>query len=112
VTHPQGEALRATMRRWASGVTVVTARDGERRAGMTVSAFLSVSLEPPTILVSLNEGSEPLRLLRGSKAFAVSILPAGAEAASARFAGYGIPPDADRFEGSATRVVETGAQVL
>lgn len=110
--HPLGEALRGAMRRWASGVTVVTAAHGGRRAGMTVSAFFSVSLEPATVLVSLHEGAETLALARASKAFAVSILGEGQEASSARFAGYGIPKDADRFEGSRTAPRVTGAPVL
>lgn len=110
--HPLGEALRATMRRWASGVTVVTSAYEGRRAGMTVSAFLSVSLEPPTILVSLHEGAETLAHLRRSGLFGVSILGASMEAASARFSGWGLPPDADRFEGSRVDDRPSGVPVL
>lgn len=110
--HPLGEALRATMRRWASGVTVVTSAYEGRRAGMTVSAFLSVSLEPPTVLVSLHEGAETLANLRRSGFFGVSILGASQEAASARFSGWGLPPDADRFDGSRVEVLPSGVPVL
>lgn len=109
---PVGEALRAAMRRFASGVTVVTAAHGGRRAGMTVSAFLSVSLEPPTILVSLHAAAETLALARAAGAFAVSLLHADQEQVSARFAGFGFPKDADRFEGSRTGTRVTGAPVL
>lgn len=110
--HPQSEALRATMRRWASGVSVVTSAHEGRRAGMTVSAFFSVSLEPPTILVALHEGAETLAHLRRSGTFAVSLLGASQEAVSARFAGYGLPPGADRFEGARVEVRPSGVAVL
>lgn len=112
MTEPLGEALRGAMRRWASGVSVVTAAHGGRRGGMTVSAFFSASLEPPIVVVSLEEGTETLALARASRAFAVSVLGEGAEGASARFAGYGLAPDADRFEGRATSSKTTGAPVL
>jgi flavin reductase (DIM6/NTAB) family NADH-FMN oxidoreductase RutF len=110
--HPIGESLRAAMRRWASGVTVVTATAGERRAGMTVSAFVSVSLEPPVLLVSLREGSETLDLARASGAFAVSILGETNEALSGRFASPLPAGMTDRFEGVPTVTAETGAPVL
>lgn len=110
--HPLADAFRGTMRRWASGVTVVTAQDGARRAGMTVSAFFSVTMEPPTVVVSLHEGAETLAHLRRSGAFAVSILGEGMDAVSGRFAGYGLAPGADRFEGVRTEAHVSGAPVL
>lgn len=112
MTDSLGEALRATLRTWASGVTVVTAAHQGRRAGMTVSAFCSVSLSPPTILVSLHEGAETLAHLRRSGFFGVSILSAAQEAASVRFSGWGLPADADRFEGSPVEVRPSGVSVL
>lgn len=110
--HPLGEALRATMRRWASGVTVVTAAHAGQRAGMTVSAFLSVSLEPPTVLVSLHDGAETLAHLRRSGGFGISLLGGSQEAASGRFAGFGLAPGADRFEGSRVATRPSGVPVL
>src|SRR3990172_9614954 len=51
------EALRAAMRAWTAGVTVVTAaHDGERH-GMTVNSFTSVSLEPAWITVALRKAT-------------------------------------------------------
>ena len=110
--HPHAEGLRAAMRRWPSGVTVVAASHAGKRAGMTVSAFLSVSLDPPTVLVSLEEGTEPLALAREALAFAVSILREGSDLVSGRFAGFGLPKGADRFEGSPVSPRVTGAPVL
>ena len=44
------EEFREALGRWASGVTIVTSRSGGRIHGMTVSAFASVSLDPPLVL--------------------------------------------------------------
>jgi 3-hydroxy-9,10-secoandrosta-1,3,5(10)-triene-9,17-dione monooxygenase reductase component len=44
------ELFKSVLRRWASGVAVVTTRAGERVAGMTVSSFSAVSLDPPLVL--------------------------------------------------------------
>ena len=49
------EQLRAAMRAWTSGVTVVTAAYRGEQHGMTVNSFTSVSLEPPLIIISLQD---------------------------------------------------------
>ncbi len=112
MSHPLSEALRAAMRRFATGVTVVTAKHGERRAGMTVSAFLSVSLEPPTVLVSLHEGAGTLALAKASGAFAVSILGEDAGGVSARFAAPWSADGVDPFQSVLVSERATGAPVL
>ncbi len=112
MAHAVGEVLRATMRRWASGVTVVTAAHGPARAGMTVSAFLSVSLDPPLVLVSLREGTETLDLAREAKAFAVSILGERQEPVSQRFSVAPPAGGSDRFAGLSVRTATTGAPFL
>ncbi len=78
--------FRQTLGRWASGVTVVTvAHDGERR-GMTASAFLSVSLEPPLILVSVDNKAHMQSVISEVDRFGVSILSANQRALSDHFA--------------------------
>ena len=91
------DSFRAVLGRFASGVTVVTARDGGGRdAGMTVSAFCSLSLEPPLVLVCIAHDASLHDLLAPpGTPFAVNILAAGQEALSRRFSG----PDPNRFEG-------------
>jgi flavin reductase (DIM6/NTAB) family NADH-FMN oxidoreductase RutF len=59
---------------FATGVTVVTAQQDGRMAGMTLNAFTSVSLDPLLILVSLARQTRTLELLQNSGQFAVSIL--------------------------------------
>ena len=67
-------SFRAALRQWASGVTVVTCADRGFQHGMTVSSFLSVSLTPPLLLVSLQNGTRTLEMIKHAKTFAVNIL--------------------------------------
>ncbi len=80
-------AFRQALGQFASGVTVVTTRDAAGQPlGLTVSAFCSVSLDPPLALVSIDHRSEANRGLRESGLFAVSVLDESQEAVSRRFA--------------------------
>ena len=100
------EQFRKTLGQWASGVTIVTARQGERVHGMTVSAFCSVSLDPPLVLVCADKTSDTHGVIREVGVFAVSLLAQGQEELSNRFAREG---DEDRrFEGLECRAGATG----
>ena len=104
------EAFRAALRRWASGVSVVTARAGDLVHGMTVSAFASVSLDPPLVLVCADKASNTLGVIDAGGVFAVNVLAADQQALSRRFASK---KDEDRrFEGVAWRGLRTGAPIL
>lgn len=109
-------ALRDTLRFWSSGVTVVatTAADQERNyAGMTVSAFNSVSLEPPQILVCLAKDTTTANTLLRSQVFSVSMLSGDQAALSDRFAGrVDLPANGDRFDGVPITTAVTGAPIL
>ena len=84
---------RAAMGNLAAGVCVVTSElDGED-VGMTATALCSVSLEPPTLLVSVGDGSRMAEALVRTDTWAVSVLPAGAEGTAARFASRNRPSD-------------------
>ncbi|MEU8432581.1 flavin reductase family protein [Streptomyces sp. NPDC029216] len=83
--HPEGvsnDEFRAAMSRLAAGVCLITAHepplspDGPRGedAGMTATAFMSVSLDPPLVLVSVREGSRMDDLLAEQPLWAVSLL--------------------------------------
>lgn len=89
--------LRAIMRKWASGVSLVTTRHGDRIHGMTVSSFASLSLDPPLVLVSLERTTRTHQMVTESETFAVAILAADQRELSDRFAGL-TPDDMDRFE--------------
>lgn len=111
MTVPPDRALfRATMARWATGVSVVTTRDGETDAGLTVNAFLSVSLFPPSILVSLQDDVDTLPHLERSRAFAVNLLAADQQPLSERFARA--IPSAEKFRDLPFHRGATGAALL
>lgn len=80
-------ALRATMRRLASGVTVVTFRCGDAAAGMTANSFLSVSLDPALVLVSVRKGSRFTEHVGLGQRYGVSILGVAQQALSTHFGG-------------------------
>jgi len=104
------EDFRAALSRWASGVAIVTAAASDRIHGMTVSAFTSVSLAPPLVLVCADKTSHTLEVIEAGGAFAVNILAAGQEALSNRFASK---KDEDRrFEGVRWRRGATGSPLL
>jgi flavin reductase (DIM6/NTAB) family NADH-FMN oxidoreductase RutF len=79
--------FRSVLGRFVSGVTIVTARDAQAvDHGMTASAFCSVSLEPPLILVSIAHDATIHPTLLEQDEMAVSILTASQEAIARRFA--------------------------
>ena len=91
--------FRRGLSHFASGVTVVTTRDGDGRpAGLTASAFTSVSLVPPLILVCVAQNAQSYPALRDSKGFAINILAGGQEGISNRFASSK-GTSAEKFEG-------------
>jgi flavin reductase (DIM6/NTAB) family NADH-FMN oxidoreductase RutF len=80
------QTFRQTLGRFASGVTVVTMlQDGETH-GITVSAFLSVSLEPPLVLVSIDKKAHSHERMMPAERYGVSILSEGQESLSNHFA--------------------------
>jgi flavin reductase (DIM6/NTAB) family NADH-FMN oxidoreductase RutF len=62
---------------FATGVTIVTAREADVDFGVTVSAISSLSLEPPMLLVCLNRSSRTQGVISRTGAFAVNILESG-----------------------------------
>lgn len=81
------DEFRAALARFPSGVTVVTTRDARGKFyGITVSAFSSVSLAPPLVLVCIDRETGTHFALSESEHFAVHILAEGQEKVSNRFA--------------------------
>jgi len=67
-------AFRSAMRRIVGGVTVITTRHDNRPWGMTVSAFTPVCMEPPTLLVCLNNRTVTASNVSREGRFAVNLL--------------------------------------
>ena len=104
------DTFRRALGRFASGVTVVTALDPSGRDhGMTVSAFCSLSLHPPLVLICIDRSADMYVVLQQTDRFCVTILAAGQEALSARFSD--LDPEL-RFEGIATTRTTNGIAVL
>jgi 3-hydroxy-9,10-secoandrosta-1,3,5(10)-triene-9,17-dione monooxygenase reductase component len=89
-------AFRNALGQFATGVTIVTARDvsGER-VGATVSSFNSVSLDPPMVLWSLDKRAHSRAIFEASTHFAVHVLRLEQQELARRFATRG----ANKFEG-------------
>jgi flavin reductase (DIM6/NTAB) family NADH-FMN oxidoreductase RutF len=80
-------AFRRTLGMFATGVTILTARVGEQVHGMTANAFMSVSLQPPLVLVSIDRRAKMCAVLHEGTRFGVSVLEARQTGLSDRFAG-------------------------
>lgn len=84
------KAYRGALGTFATGVTIVTARDSAGGAhGLTVNSFTSVSLSPPMVLWCLGDTSDSWDLFSTCEAYAINVLEAGQEAFAMRFAGKG-----------------------
>lgn len=81
------QAFRTAMGKFATGVTVITAESGGEVHGMTANAFMSVSLNPKLVLVSVDEKANMKRSIENAGQFAISILSKSQREMSAYFAG-------------------------
>lgn len=101
--------FRAALSRFPSGITVVTSVDSSGMPhGITVSAFCSVSLEPPLILVCVEKTTGSHNALLESGIFVVNFLAAGQDELSERFS----LTEIDKFEGVGFRAGVGGVPVL
>ena len=82
------EEFKSALRLWASGVTVITSKTEEGGLkGMTATSFSSVSVEPPQIVVCINQSTDTGAAMLKGKVFAVNILKADQQEISNQFAG-------------------------
>ncbi|MFE9887813.1 flavin reductase family protein [Streptomyces scopuliridis] len=123
IPHPEGvsnEEFRAALARLAAGVVLVTAHEpplsatGPRGedAGMTATAFMSVSLDPPLVLVSLRNGSRMDDLLAEQPLWAASLLSENQRHVAGRFAMKGRISDRLLFEDIPYRRGEVSGALL
>lgn len=101
--------FRHVLGHFASGVTVVTTLDGEDRpGGLTASAFTSLSLEPPLVLVCVDHKSQTYPALLERGRFAVNILQANQAEISRRFASTRL----DKFDAVPHRISPLGLPLI
>src|ERR1700749_2887596 len=91
-------ALRSTLGRFATGVTVVSTASADAIHAMTANAFTSVSLDPPLVLVSIDNRTRMHALLPDTRRFGVSVLAGDPERTAWHFAGPPLAEHGDLFE--------------
>src|SRR5436309_13922306 len=102
------DTFRKVMGHFATGVTVVTALEGDRPAGITVNALSSVSLEPPLVMVALDRRRFITPMVRAAGRYAVNVLREDQQALSDCFAHAPVTPGREDFCGAAWTVCPTG----
>lgn len=105
-------SLKDAMRLVAGGVAVVTAGEGEERTGLTATSAVSLSIDPPTMIVCVNRNASALPVIERRRHFCVNVLAAQHEHVANRFAGLGGVKGAARYEEADWRPHATGALAL
>ena len=106
------DTFRKVMGHFVTGITVVTALDGDRPQGITVNALTSVSLEPPLVVVALDRRRFITPAVHASGRYAVNVLSEDQQALSDCFAGAPVTPDRDAFCGAAWTPGPTGLPLI
>ena len=103
------QELRRVMGHFATGVTIITTRDkGGTHFGLTANAFLSLSLNPPLVLISVDKSAQCYSCFDESRVFTVNFLSEDQEEISRRFATKGV----EKFAGLEWREGNNGAASL
>lgn len=90
-----GLRFKQALRGVASTVMVITATDGQRHHGMTATAVMSVSMEPPALVICINRATLLHDILTSARQFCVNVLDESQEMVSAAFSGA--MPGVERF---------------
>jgi len=106
------EEFRLAMRQLASGVSIIAASDGRERSGMTATSVVSLSAEPPSLLVAVNRSSSFHAVLRRSSVFSLNILAASQQHVAERFTGRNGEKGDERFAASDWTALDSGAVAL
>jgi flavin reductase (DIM6/NTAB) family NADH-FMN oxidoreductase RutF len=104
--------FRSAMRRLAGGVSVITAGRGTDIGGMTVTSVSSLSVDPPSLIVSINRSASSWPLLKRYGFFGVNILNADQLDIAERFTGKDGLKGADRFAGAKWVTRASGVPLL
>jgi flavin reductase (DIM6/NTAB) family NADH-FMN oxidoreductase RutF len=110
--HPSEGDFRGAMRHLTGGVSVITAGRGQDISGMTVTSVTSLSVDPPTLIVSVNREASSWPLLKRHGFFGVNILASDQLDVAERFAGKGGLKGAERFAGAQWTTRISGVPLL
>ncbi len=106
---PNVQSLRAALGRFATGVTIVTAKAANgRMVGLTANSFNSVSLNPPLVLWSLSRSAASMATFAEGSHYAINVLGAHQRELAERFAAKGV----DRWQGVRYHEGASGAPLL
>ncbi len=105
------ENLRAAMRAWSAGVTVVTAVHEGVKHGMTVNSFTSISLDPALVTISLQKSARTHEFVSKSRAFGLTMLSIEQAKISDLFAGR-MNEIEDRFADLQTETLVSGSPLI
>jgi len=108
----ESDVFRRVMGHFVTGVTVISALDGERPHGITVNALSSVSLEPPLVMVALDRRRFLTPIVRAAGRYAINILSENQQALSDCFAGAPVEPGRQAFCGASWHPGETGLPLI
>jgi flavin reductase (DIM6/NTAB) family NADH-FMN oxidoreductase RutF len=108
---PDPKAYKELLSHWASGVTVVTTSCDGAPHGLTVSAFCSVSVSPPRVIVCLGNDTDSLPLVTRAGRFAVHVLGRDHAELGTRFAKL-VATAGDPFIGLSYGTAHTGCPIL
>ena len=106
------DEFRVAMRELAGAVSIISAGEGERRAGFDATSVSSLSLDPPTLVDCVNRASSSWPVLREASSFGVNVLSASHREIAHRFAGRTGAEGAQRYEGGHWITLATGAPLL
>ena len=109
---PDPTAYRLAMRHFAGNVSVITVGNGERRSGLVATSTVSLSMEPPLMLVCVNRSSSSWPLFDEFRHFGVNSLAPHHQPIAERFTGQGGIKGTDRFTLGQWRSGPTGAPLL
>lgn len=102
------DTFRNVVGHFTSGVTIITTRQDESNWGITASAFSSVSLEPPMVLVCVNKNTGTCHAISKAKTFGVNILQENQGDLARKFA----QPHTDKFQGTDFTYGELGVPLI
>lgn len=102
--------FRRLMGRWPTGVAIVTTHEDGHDHGLTVNGLLSVSIRPPSLLISLGDDADSTVVVGRTRAFAANFLSAAQQPLSERFAQT--IPAVEKFRDLPLHRGQTGAAIL
>lgn len=101
-------AFRQAMRQMAGGVCVITASDGDHRTGLTATSVVSVSMDPPELLISVNRSSSSWPVLEKAGRFGINVLSHAQQHVAENFSGRTGLKGSDRYVDDDWKKTEQG----